>query len=167
MGDFKNITQVNTTALISSLTDANPDDVREVIDLVDELIAAGEHDRSVATAARDTAQGVRDNAQTTLTDASDDHTQVAGELVAAEQEVSRLEALEAQKRQAKEDSSDIKDNALEALTGAQNHLDTETIRLNEERATLERILELLDALLSTDYVCGTEVNWPDLDHGIV
>merc|ERR1719411_2168471 len=90
----------NATSLISSLSDANPDDVMQVRDLIDDLIAAGETDRNTATTARDDAQGEADAAGTALQDATDTHTQTAGELVACEEEEARLTLLEDEKRNA-------------------------------------------------------------------
>jgi hypothetical protein len=145
--DLKNVSKINTTSLISSLTDANPADVIEVRDLIDDLIAAGETDRNTATTARDDAQGVKDAAGTALQDATDLHTETAGDLVSAAEEEARLTLLEDNKRVAKEAAQDAKDDADTALQTAQGHLDSETIRLDGEKDTLERILELLDTLL--------------------
>jgi len=141
------VSKINATSLISSLSDANPDDVMQVRDLVDDLLAAGETDRNTATTARDDAQGVADAAGTALQDATDTHTQTAGELVACEEEEARLTLLEDEKRNAKEAADAAKAAASAALAAAQDHLDSETARLDGERETLERILELLDTLL--------------------
>merc|ERR1712083_1109378 len=143
----RNIAGLNATTFISSLTDADPDSVMEVRNLVDDLIAAGEVDRNTAQTSRDDAEGVKNAAGDALTAATDQHSQTAGELVDCEQEEERLTAEEDNKRQAKEDADDAKNAADAALTAAQNHLDTETHRLDDERATLEQILVLLDTLL--------------------
>merc|ERR1712038_1860449 len=147
--DLKDVSKINATSLISSLSDANPDDVMQVRD----LIAAGETDRNTATTARDDAQGEADAAGTALQDATDTHTQTAGELVACEEEEARLTLLEDEKRNAKEAADAAKAAASAALAAAQDHLDSETARLDGERETLERILELLDTLLpaTSDY----------------
>merc|ERR1711997_1139253 len=70
-----------------------------------------------------------------------------GELLACEQEEARLTTLEDNKRVAKEAADDAKNAASATLTAAQEHLDVETVRIDDERATLERILVLLDTLL--------------------
>merc|ERR1711997_702200 len=70
-----------------------------------------------------------------------------GELLACEQEEARLTTLEDSKRVAKEAADDAKNAASATLTAAQEHLDVETVRIDDERATLERILVLLDTLL--------------------
>merc|ERR1712038_912730 len=124
----------NTTSLISSLADANPDDVMEVRNLVDDLIAAGEADRNTATTSRDDAQAVYGTASSALDQATEQHTQTAGQLVEAQQEEERLTTEEDNKRVAKE-AADAKSAADAALTSAQNHLDTETARLDDEKAT--------------------------------
>lgn len=143
----KNISSLNATSLISSLADAAPDKVVEVRDLVDDLIAAGEVDRAAATTSRDDAQGVKDAAEVALQAATAQHTETAGLLVDAEQEENRLTGEEASALAAKEDADGVKTAASDALTAAEGHLATETTRLNEEKATLERVLELLDVLL--------------------
>merc|ERR1712154_410721 len=100
-----------------------------------------------ATTSRNDAQAVNDAASSALDQATEQHTQTAGQLVEAQQEEERLTTLEDSKRVAKEAADDAKSAAGDALTLAQDHLDTETARLDDEKATLERILELLDTLL--------------------
>jgi len=133
--------------LMSTLTDADPDAVNHVKDLVQALIDAGEAERNVATQDRDDAQDAFDVASGNLDTATDEHTTVAGELSNARDEVARLTNLKADHLEAQENAQDAFNNAEAALADAESWLSDETVRIDGERATLLEIRDLLDTLL--------------------
>merc|ERR1711997_1105953 len=147
--------------LMSTLTDADPDAVNHVKDLVQALIDAGEAERNVVTQGRDDAQDAFDAASGNLDTATDEHTNVAGELSNAQDEVARLTNLKAVHLEAQENAQDAFNTAEAALADAESWLSDETARIDGERATLLEIRALLDTLLPaspctdpSDYVFG-------------
>merc|ERR1712228_1050709 len=133
--------------LMSTLTDADPDAVNHVKALVQALIDAGEAERNVVTQGRDDAQNAFDAASGNLDTATDEHTNVAGELSNAQDEVARLTNLKAVHLEAQENAQDAFNTAEAALADAESWLSDETARIDGERATLIEIGDLLDTLL--------------------
>jgi len=135
--------------LLASLNKADPVEVNKIITLIDSLIAAGEKDRQDATTARDNKKTALSTALNNLDTATSEHNDVAGQLVAAREEVDRLVQLEAEKKSAKDDKVEEKVAAEKELGTAQDFLDNEVKRIDNERSILFEIKELLSDLTNS------------------
>lgn len=130
-------------AFAQSFENANPAAVQSVIDMVNDLIAEGEgkkadiiqtHEDAVATTAA--AVGELDVALDVLETAT-------GERIEADDEVTRLKSVLQQKQNAESAASVAKSSATASLGDAQEWMDTEVARVDEEKAALEEVQEIL------------------------
>jgi hypothetical protein len=130
---------------LSSLANADPSAVEEVKQLLIDLIAAGEDERTKATDARDSTAA-------TLTRATDAHSITYSELAVALGEVEFQEETNVELRticdeaiKVKNDAVDAQENAAQVSSNADGHQAEEEVRTADEESTFKRV----EALLST------------------
>lgn len=135
-----------------ALASADPSSIDEVIDLIDELLAAGETERA-------TYVDAWAEADQALTDAQVDH---AAKYSTWETMLGRFDR-QVLDNAAFQSDLDTKVDELTAATSLSNaakveldsqntHLDAEGARLDDERATCEQVIELLEELLGEEAV---------------
>lgn len=130
---------------LSSLANADPSAVEEVKQLLIDLIAAGEDERTKATDARDSTAA-------TLTRATDAHSITYSELAVALGEVEFQEETNVELRticdeaiKVKNDAVDAQEHAAQVSRNANTHQADEEARTDDEESTFKRV----EALLST------------------
>lgn len=140
-----------------ALANADPGSIQEVVDLVDELITAGETERSgyidtwnVAVAAFNLAASAFDDSYRAWEITKG---QVARQIMdndgVDQSPPSFTEVLETATA-ANQVASDLKNEATAELKRREDHLAAETIRLDDEKATCEDVIILLDDLLKEE-----------------
>jgi len=139
-------------AFAATFQNANPAAVQSVIDLVSDLIAEGQDKKANIIADHETAVEATATAVAELATALYELETAVGERLEADQEVTRLQDVLAQKQEEETAASAAKVAANGVLKDAQSWMDNEITRINSEKASLEEVLSILAALPPTDFL---------------
>jgi hypothetical protein len=130
------------------LSDTSPADAQAALDAVNALIAVGEAERGVAEHNLSVATGIWSEANNHWQNAYDAEQTALGEQTAAEE-------AEADATQARDDAISYRDemnedhvNKAAAVPGAKANMESEIARVDEEKATLEDVIDILNGILS-------------------
>lgn len=138
----------------------NPDQVREVIGIVNGLIEDGQTKKQNIISDHQTAVEVLSEREKSLEKARDVYETARGERLLADAQVARMKNLLDIRQNEEAAASDEKDFATSELKSAQDWMDTEVSRVNSEKDTLEEVIEILKTLPKS-FVEG-EVELPTL-----
>jgi hypothetical protein len=130
---------------LSSLANADPTAVEEVKQLLIDLIAAGEDERTKATDARDTTAASLVRAQDAHKITYDDLAVALGEVKFQEETNVELREICDEAIKVKNDAVDAQENAAQVSSNADGHQADEETRTDDEESTFKRV----EALLST------------------
>merc|ERR1712228_143556 len=132
--------------------DANPDTINKMIDMVNELIQAGENERAVRIDDFNSATNVFNDATDAQAAAASAKSVAGGEAQAGLNDKNAKAQVEATAKAKKEDAA----NTLALMETAEKHAHetrlSEVARLDAEKALMEKVLAKLDTLLP-----GTEL----------
>jgi len=142
----RNLLAVDYKALAS----ADPTSIDEVIDLIDELLSAGETERATYVDAWAAANQALVNAQAVFDADYKDYEIHVGKVDRQIIENGKLSADVDTKLKEVNTASTIRNSAFDELARQDQHLADETIRLDSEKATCEEIIELLEDLLGKE-----------------
>lgn len=142
----------NPKEFVDSLANANPDTINKMIDMVDELIQAGENERAVRIDDFNSATDVFNEATDAQAAAASAKSVAGGEAQGALNDKNAKAQVEATAKAKKEDAA----NTLALMETAEKHAHetrlSEVKRLDAEKALMEKVLAKLDTLLP-----GTEL----------
>jgi hypothetical protein len=130
---------------LSSLANADPTAVEEVKQLLIDLIAAGEDERTKATDARDTTAAALVRGQDAHKITYDDLAVALGEVKFQEETNVELREICDEAIKVKNDAVDAQENAAQVSSNADGHQADEEVRTADEESTFKRV----EALLST------------------
>jgi len=142
----------NPKEFVDSLANANPDTINKMIDMVNELIQAGENERAVRIDDFNSATSVFNDATDAQAAAASAKSIAGGEAQGALNDKNAKAEIEATAKAKKEDAA--KHLALMVTAEKQAHETrlSEVERLDAEKALMEKVLAKLDTLLP-----GTEL----------
>jgi len=124
----------------------NPAQVQEIISIINGLIQDGQDQKDKLIADHEDAVAQRKSDEQLVEDNRGDYETAKGERLLADQEVARLSAILRSKQQAEEKASDEKVAAAAVLKDAQEWFNKESTRIDNERKTLEEVIEILKNL---------------------
>lgn len=124
----------------------NPDQVKEIIHIVEGLISDGQTKKSDIINAHEDAVSVLKGATKDLGDALWNYETARGERLEADIEVAKLESVLATKEDEERHAADAKDYATVSLKNAQEYMDIEVARINSEKAVFEQVIDILGDL---------------------
>lgn len=134
-------------AMVAAAAKSDPAAVQEVVDLVNDLIAAGEGIRAKVTEARDDAQAASDNANTEWKWAVARTVQAQDALAEREGEVEALLAVERTKKTVHGEKRDVFDSADAVEAEKKKVMDEQVPILDHEDEQLKKVVEILNGLL--------------------
>jgi len=134
-------------AMVATAAKSDPAAVQEVVDLVNDLIAAGEGIRAKVTEARDDAQDASDNANTEWKWAVARTVQAQDALAEREGEVEALLAVERTKKTVHGEKRDVFDKADAVEAEKKKVMDEQVPILDHEDEQLKKVVEILNGLL--------------------
>lgn len=134
-------------AMVATAAKSDPAAVKEVVDLVNDLITAGEGIRAKVTEARDDAKDASDNANTEWKWAVARTVQAQDALAERQGEVEALLAVERTKKTVHGQKRDIFDNADAVEAEKKKVMDEQVPILDHEDEQLKKVVEILNGLL--------------------
>lgn len=129
-----------------TFSQVNPDQVKEIIHIIEGLIADGQQKKTDIIETHDASVEVLNGATTDLGDALWVFETARGERMEADIEVARLETVLETKQNEERVAADKKDIATDNLKDAQDHMDAEVSRVDEEKAIFETVIGILQSL---------------------
>jgi len=133
--------------MVATAAKSDPAAVKEVVDLVNALIEAGEGIRAKVTEARDDAKDASDNANTEWKWAVARTVQAQDALAEREGEVESLLAVETNKKTIHDEKRGVHDSAVEVETEKKKVMDEQVPILDHEDEQLNKVVEILNGLL--------------------
>lgn len=129
-----------------TFSQVNPDQVKEIIHIVEGLIADGQQKKNDIINTHEASVTVLDGATKDLGNALWVFETARGERLEADIEVARLEAVLKTKQDEERAAADDKDIATDDLKDAQDHMDAEVSRVDDEKAIFETVIGILQNL---------------------
>jgi len=129
-----------------TFSQVNPDQVKEIIHIIEGLISDGQTKKSDIINTHEEAVSVLKGATQDLNDALWVYETARGERLEADIEVAKLENVLAAKEDEERAASDKKDFATAELNTAQAFMDSEVARINGEKAIFEQVIDILGNL---------------------
>lgn len=129
-----------------TFSQVNPDQVKEIIHIVEGLIADGQQKKNDIINTHEASVNVLDAATKDLGNALWAFETARGERLEADIEVARLEAVLKTKQDEERAAADDKDIATDDLKDAQDHMDAEVSRVDDEKAIFETVIGILQNL---------------------
>jgi len=129
-----------------TFSQVNPDQVKEIIHIVEGLIADGQQKKNDIINTHEASVTVLDGATKALDNALWVFETARGERLEADIEVARLEAVLKTKQDEERAAADDKDIATDDLKDAQDHMDAEVSRVDDEKAIFETVIGILQNL---------------------
>lgn len=129
-----------------TFSQVNPDQVKEIIHIVEGLIADGQQKKNDIINTHEASVTVLDGATKDLGNALWAFETARGERLEADIEVARLEAVLKTKQDEERAAADDKDIATDDLKDAQDHMDAEVSRVDDEKAIFETVIGILQNL---------------------
>jgi len=155
-------------AFVANLVDANPATIKKMEDMVNDLIAEGQDEKTAVITAHENSVTEYESAVADHTEATDAHTAAAGAAAVQTDVFNEKTSAEATAAAIRADRTSALENAQSDFDKKDAIMKAENIRLDAEKAILDQILPLLESLLPgvsmvegqltvVDYVVGRQL----------
>lgn len=134
-------------AFVAGLVDANPATIKKMEDMVNDLIAAGQQEKAARIDEYNTAVDEHDVATTEFNDAVAGEQKAAGDAAVQTSIWEDKTAKEAEAADILTDRTNILAAAQSAFDIADSFMNSEIIRISQERVYLDKVVPLLESLL--------------------
>lgn len=129
-----------------TFSQVNPVQVKQIIKIIEGLISDGQEKKSDIIATHEASVKVLNGANVDLADALWVYETARGERLEAQKVLRALEAVLKKKQDEESDASEAKDIAQADLTSAQEYMDSEVARVDEEKKIFETVIGILNNL---------------------